>query len=130
MTDHSTNRIEQKLDKMQVDLIQLNLNLAELRAINLRHDELSRDNSQKIEALERSNHEMQGAIRLGKFITLFMLSCVVGVIGWVVNREQNKDDYASMLKEQILDNRHSNELQNERIHDLAVKLDEIKREAR
>lgn len=44
MTEHSTNRIEQKLDKMQVDLAQLNLNLAELRAINLRHDELSRDN--------------------------------------------------------------------------------------
>lgn len=130
MSEHLTNRIEQKLDKVQVDLAQLNLNLAELRAINLRHDELSRDNSQKIEALERSNHEMQGAIRLGKFVTMFMLSCVVGVIGWVVNREQNKDDYASMLKEQILSNRHINELQDERIRELSVKLDDVKRESR
>lgn len=130
MSEDLTNRIEQKLDRVQVDLAQLNLNLAELRAINLRHDELSRDNSQKIESLERNMHETQGAIRLGKIVTMSVLSCVIGVIGWVVNREQNKDDYVNMLKEQILSNRHFNELQDERIRELSIKLDEMKRESK
>lgn len=130
MSEDLTNRIEQKLDRVQVDLAQLNLNLAELRAINLRHDELSRDNSQKIESLERNMHETQGAIRLGKIVAMSVLSCVIGVIGWVVNREQNKDDYVNMLKEQILSNRHFNELQDERIRELSIKLDEMKRESK
>lgn len=118
-------RLEAKIDKLHTDIVQLNTSIAELRLINLRHDELSRENSVRIDIIEKNMHEMQGAIRLGKFVGAFLLSCIVGVMGWVVKREENQVKDDSTLKEQFLDARHQNERQDERIKYLEERLREL-----
>lgn len=112
------DRLETKIDKIHADLTEITKQLAQLQTINSRHDELSRDNARKIEMIEQELHTAQGAIRLGKFVTAFVLSCIVGVVNWVLNYEGKKDDGLDLIKEQISNHRHTNERQDERIKDL------------
>lgn len=116
-------KLEQKIDRLQENVSSLDKHIVILVGKIDRHDELSRKNARDIELLQQENSEMKGALRLGKFITAFVLSCLVALANWVVSRESKKDDGQIELKEMVTNNRHSNELINERLKIIERELD-------